>query len=47
MKNANTKIDFQQHKVSIFGKVVYIKCFPTGNYCIKLDNKFSDEIAYK
>ena len=46
MKKAYTKIDFQQ-KISNFGKKVDIKFTCTGQYCIKLDNKFSGENAFK
>ena len=40
MKKANTKIDFWQDKISIFGKIVDITCTSIGHYCIKVDNKF-------
>lgn len=43
MKKANTKIDFKQDKVIIFGKEINIKFTSTGHYCIKLDNYFSEE----
>ena len=36
MKKANTKIDFQDDKISIFGKTVNIHFSSSGHYCIKL-----------
>ena len=43
MKKANTKIDFKQDKVIIFGKEINIKFTSKGHYCIKLDNYFIEE----
>ena len=47
MKKANTKIDFWQDKIPIFGKIVDITYTSIGHYCIKVDNKFSDENVFK
>ena len=47
MKKARTQIDFEEDKVLIFGKKVDIKFSSTGHYCIKLENKFTDEEAFK
>ena len=41
------KIDFQQDKISIFGKTADINFTSTGHYCIKLDNMFNDGNACK
>ena len=43
MKKANTKIDFKQDKVIIFGREINIKFTSIGHYCIKLHNYFSEE----
>ena len=47
MKKANTKIDFWQDKIPIFGKIVDITYTTIGHYCIKVDNKFSAENVFK
>lgn len=47
MKSAKPQIDFQEDKVIMFGKKVKIYFTSTGHFCIKLDNKFSNEDNFK
>ena len=47
MKKAKTHIDFKEDKVIIFDKKIDICFTSTGHYCIKLDNKLSDEKTFK
>lgn len=43
MKKAKTEIDFQDDEIITFGKKVKTYFISTGHYCVKLDNKFSNE----
>ena len=47
MKKAKTHIDFKEDKVIIFDKKIDICFTSTGHYCIKFDNKLSDEKNFK
>ena len=47
MKKVQTKIDFQEDKINIFGKKVKIHFTSTGHYCIQLNSEISGENVFK